>query len=360
LHTVNFFAAFMPGVRELRTPLAVGALWLTLVYVVFSPTWPMWIETDDGLAQLVAGLTWVNQAAALGAIAFIAYLVGSVALPVSSVFAVAVIRVASAIDDAARRPSNWRWVQRLGWRSAAARSESALRGPIADTVAVAYSKADIPSEAALSFPLDAILGRLDSIALQLWKRAPTQYQEYDRLRAESTFRSGVGLPIAALGAVFWIQFAWWAGVPLLVGALVLVVQTRRIDHERSSLVANALYQELATSSTLEGVTRELVRIPVHKTSSSIDWNAATAVALWRISEFELAEQLIEAAVGDISDRFDDEDLWEIDVSNCMKEINGFLARENADELKDAFQIRIDRMTTARKQPSSDPSVDTPA
>src|SRR4051794_1389503 len=74
------FAKVLPGLREVRNPLVVGWVWLAALWVAF------WSHVPDranatGLVGDVFGLVdWLGKSAVLGAVAFGAYLIGSLVL----------------------------------------------------------------------------------------------------------------------------------------------------------------------------------------------------------------------------------------------------------------------------------------
>jgi hypothetical protein len=73
------FASLMPGIRELRTPLAAGYLWLLFAWLLVEPSVPSSREELTGAAASIVRLTDEGSIVALGAgISFAAYLVGTV------------------------------------------------------------------------------------------------------------------------------------------------------------------------------------------------------------------------------------------------------------------------------------------
>lgn len=95
-----------------------------------------------------------------------------------------------------------------------------------DAISRRYADAGVLPDVYLAFPVSLLQSQLESLSLQLWHKAPDQYQESDRLRAEAGFRDGVALPIATLGIVLGSVITWWISLAFALGALVLVMQAR--------------------------------------------------------------------------------------------------------------------------------------
>jgi hypothetical protein len=72
-------ASLLPGLRDVRTPLTVGYLWLLTAWLVFGEQLPKSRASGNGLvAQLfdLGGL--LGKAAPIAALSFTAYLLGAI------------------------------------------------------------------------------------------------------------------------------------------------------------------------------------------------------------------------------------------------------------------------------------------
>jgi hypothetical protein len=83
-------ASLLPGLREIRAPLAAGYLWLVAGWVAFHDNVARQAEHSHGLAALSALKDDVGTGAFAAAITFVAYLLGSLWEPVAFWFAGAV------------------------------------------------------------------------------------------------------------------------------------------------------------------------------------------------------------------------------------------------------------------------------
>jgi hypothetical protein len=70
-------ASLLPGIRELRAPLAAGYIWLAFLYLVFG-TPDTLADLPDPLEALVGEIDSFGPAATAVAASFVAYLVGSI------------------------------------------------------------------------------------------------------------------------------------------------------------------------------------------------------------------------------------------------------------------------------------------
>lgn len=164
-----------------------------------------------------------------------------------------------------------------------------------DAIAEAYRRGKVPVDAALQYPVEAVIDRLDVTSLQLWHSAPTQYQEYDRLRAEAAFRVGVALPLAAASLIGGVLISGVLGFSIgaigLLGAFVMVIQARVLDHRRDVLMATVISQGLVHDSLLESVVAELERLklPSGKEYASFHHALALAVAFDKVGAYEYSD-----------------------------------------------------------------------
>lgn len=72
-------ASLLPGLRELRTPLAAGYMWLLFAWLLVEPSVPSSREELTGVSASISRLIDEGSVVALGAgITFVAYLVGTV------------------------------------------------------------------------------------------------------------------------------------------------------------------------------------------------------------------------------------------------------------------------------------------
>ncbi|KQY75822.1 hypothetical protein ASD13_06135 [Microbacterium sp. Root1433D1] len=210
-----------------------------------------------------------------------------------------------------------------------------------DAISRRYADAGVQPDVYLAFPLSLLESQLESLSLQLWHKAPDQYQESDRLRAEAGFRVGVALPIATLGIVLGAVIAWWISLAFALGALVLVMQARLLRRERLRLLANALEQGLADSAILSSTARFLSKAKVPARATLPLWHAATAVGLNRAGSTEGHEMAIFEGVNEISQELDFGTVeWKDKLDDLMDGVRSIFEAHNDPEGYEFFERMV--------------------
>lgn len=293
----------MPGIREARTPLAIGALWLVAVYMAVVPPWGNSLKDAPGLQWLATQLIHVPQVYLVGGLVFVAYLLGAALQPLSNLLGRRLLKpftdaqYASSYPETKARRAFFKFVRRRV-------DVSEYLGPVNDAITQTYVTAGLPSPMALHYPHDRIVAQFDATALQLWKSHPDQYQEYDRLRAERDFRQGVWLPIIVIAITCGPLFSWWVTLGVATGALILLYQSWGTDNRRIVLIANALFQNLVEDAELRSMVQILasLRRPRNWRETESVICALTAVAFAKVGDFDSADDLTwEAAAATLSD-----------------------------------------------------------
>jgi hypothetical protein len=73
-------ASLLPGLRDVRTPLTVGYLWLGSVWVMFFPSIPERAPQADGMVSRAFAIAdELGAGATFAALSFLAYVLGAVA-----------------------------------------------------------------------------------------------------------------------------------------------------------------------------------------------------------------------------------------------------------------------------------------
>lgn len=310
---MNLLASLLPGVRELRTPLVIGVLWLLTIVLALSPDAKLLVLLPDSVQALSDLLRDVPPSFLWIGALVPAYLLGSVLMGLSEGFlrhvSTRLLNLIAAIVRGLDKARNGRRYGKHGfqpgqwtrmWPSLLedVSDVASVRGPVIDYVSNEYTRVGAPSFAAMAFPVEALIEQLDVTALQVWSKEPAQYQEYDRLGAEADFRAGVGLPLLALGICASIQTgAQWVAIPLtLIAVLTLARQSISLRRKQRVLMANALYLGMAESQPLSGVVDGLAALleagKLTKDDSWGTWWAATAVVFSRRSEYELENAVL--------------------------------------------------------------------
>ena len=146
-----------------------------------------------------------------------------------------------------------------------------------------------PQSATIAFPINAVLGRIDTLGLQLWEAAPEQYQEYDRLKTEAAFKSGVISPLFVASFLIGDGVSWWV-TPIVLGAMGVLSHQAQVARVRAEeMVATALYLGTIEIPLLQALAEQLQRLDLDINDSEDAWTAGVIVALERLGEFHHAE-----------------------------------------------------------------------
>lgn len=239
-------ASLLPGLRDVRVPLAVGYLWLTAGWLVWADDIPRTVPTGSGPVAHAFQLVHIfGRPAIIAVVSFLAYVLGALlTLPVDNHLFV------GALDR----------VDRLFTRTFAT-THSLFAGMVvtgdeyrlflSDTMHRALLSADLNPDRRrfvmqhmeeqagpimryldspiIPTPADAVLikalsTRVRGLRVRLLVANQELYGEYDRYAAEAAFRINLVVPTVALGMIAGIAIHWWWTPLALVVALVLLVQ----------------------------------------------------------------------------------------------------------------------------------------
>lgn len=263
-------ASVLPGLRDLRVPLATGFLWLAIVWLVVYPILP---TKDEAVGLASAAYTIfgaLGPAAFVAAVTFAAYLIG--------------ILLARPGTMVARAALGWRgWHRPLSAPSEVESRQIAVRvaldmvevgarlprmGNSHDLVrftsARGRSGIDASSDEALKESHDIADELVDSmrrevplVATRLLADNRDLFDRYDRAEAESAFRLSVVLPLVVLSLLVPIRFGfeWWVCLLFvftgLVIAFILVFEGSRKETESNDAIYQAVFAGKAEFPSVE-------------------------------------------------------------------------------------------------------------
>jgi uncharacterized protein YjbI with pentapeptide repeats len=300
---VAVLANLLPGVRELRAPLAAGYVWLAALFLAFEPLFPA-REQATGIWDSVLTLKDELGPVGLGvAVSFVAYVLGSI----SESFVGAVLEIKRLIprrrrggpsasftsaerpaligekgkaalqDVAGQRAEVFASVLRqkgtslekvitpvhiLGFDGPPLPLEFAAFEPIRDLLVLAGALGPEPPagqderERTARKKLQDALGRavlseLDLVRTRLLGRENELFSTIDRLHAEADFRFAVAPALVGLsGALAW-RATWWSSAITLGCALVLALQGRDRTRRSNEALLEALRVGRAPAPSLE-------------------------------------------------------------------------------------------------------------
>lgn len=262
------FSSVLPGFRELRTPLAIGYLWLVNAWLVIGHDFPTHRPSVGVLAELWTLGAYAGRAGIFTAISFVAYMIG-VFVEVDPL----------KLWEYAGRPSWATWI----------RNKALRRGKILSRIQVfpvtsqasndltEYSKDDLGRELDTDQAFElmrSLLAEEQQIATRLQAANSELYGRYDRLLAESAFRLNVALPLTSFMALaVWssrLPLHWRAALTLVAvayGALLFRQGVVRAMRSRDVII-QALVIGIVESRSLKSASlqRENARLAPGETS----------------------------------------------------------------------------------------------
>jgi glycosyltransferase involved in cell wall biosynthesis/uncharacterized protein YjbI with pentapeptide repeats len=257
-------ASLLPGLRELRAPLAAGYLWLLSAFLLIAPHIPE--ESDaSGIAKDLYSLRDAATAIGLGvAVSFVAFLIGTLSTGVlNPLLRSAPARIRRPRRRAAARPDRFSDRSWLALRGLVVDSLREVDAAIAETpVTVAgLVRDEVPtarqgSRGLVGRILDAVANELDLVKTRLLGKEADLFSAADRHQAEADFRLAVIPPllvlsvvIAVLAGVSWISLVAVAlAIPVISG---LWRQAFAADTAAAEVLVDALRLRRVESPTLE-------------------------------------------------------------------------------------------------------------
>ena len=284
-------SSLLPGLRDLRTPLTVGFLWLTSLWVLFGPAIPHSSAEADGVALELFRLTDAFGAPILlAASTFAAYIIGlmtswlhldwlrgigsrklwfGLSYPgrLSEATRIDLYAVSRPIVDKAieQEISTEEFKSQLTRGARASNVISSWASSIPDPPAEnwqayeAQARQQVVDRAIAEVVLTAV--RLHATVSQLW-------DEYDRAKAEAEFRRGIAIPLAVVIAVTGFAlsdrgapFSFVGYVPSLVSLILAFVVALSLQHfswlkefESNENVLQSVVSGEITSPIFDGLT----------------------------------------------------------------------------------------------------------
>jgi len=265
------FAAMLPGVRYIRTPLTVGYMWFLVLWLALGDRLPAASSASGALAEIFRIGQAVGPVGTAVAASVAAYIVGILLVPLSFMLiglsGTALRRtVAAALTPGHRRYASMQSAlrnavaERLSARFCA---DEAFRSAILDAVEAVPNGGEVLSgdrssleKLALSngyvryckivetvdlAPLvEDLTGDLSYIAQRIQGRNADIYDDYDRLHAEADFRLAIFFPISSLFGVLAVRWQplWWIGTAASFALLYAGVASR-IEAEKMLGIAMA-------------------------------------------------------------------------------------------------------------------------
>ena len=265
-------ASLLPGLRDVRTPLAVGYLWLILAWLVWGDHVPSERPAGDGpLARVFDLSALLGASAVLASVSFVAYVLGAIlSIPIEG-------RLVTVIGYLAlfrwllpsRERSRPSWLSLSGdppteafalrsWGRGGLEERRFVSGVAQRERHMTVERHNVMwrggSHEALTRARFTSMEDLRPRLLASGK--PEVYGEYDRLAAEAAFRINLCLPVLALGIYVGLNLSlWWIPAALVVTGALFYRGVTRFDQSRQTL-----YQAAAVRVYMHPLVEELHRL----------------------------------------------------------------------------------------------------
>jgi hypothetical protein len=205
-------ASLLPGLRDVRTPLVVGYLWLVIGWLIWANDLPRRKPPGDGLIARIFELSQLlGLTATLAAVSFLAYVLGALLTVPSDnrYFVRAVDRFSLGSVDLRETAALYNEFLVVGVQGLLDAAPESERGSLSAEEMVAQYRFQM---------------NVPDLRARLLAANQELYGEYDRLAAEAGFRINLFLPLVALGIVVGVEISWWWTFILLFGAFILLIQ----------------------------------------------------------------------------------------------------------------------------------------
>lgn len=264
---MHLLASIMPGIRELRVPLASGLIWLAVITLGFFPYRNrlmayQFIQDANAIASaLPVGYT-------LATLSFAAYLIGVLAFLVIQQFDQSTRRLVRSVRRERRRFKN----RRAQRRPAKTRTANAMRAKLAhkfehmlqrldyrlrelfspvdfDSQSLMYqsiensiSKIGVPYAIANVFEKQSLLEQqLPLASAGLARRAGQLYEHWTRNESEADFRLAISWPVLIGAILAASRSSWWLIIAALMLFTALFIDSYRHRRRAAQILATALY-----------------------------------------------------------------------------------------------------------------------
>ncbi|WP_369253868.1 hypothetical protein [Streptomyces sp. R35] len=247
-------ASLLPGLRQLRTPLATGYLYALSLYLLLRDSIPTTAKDEGHLKPLYDVMPWLGKLAALAVGAFLAYLMGSVL----EVRAATLSRWFRIVITLSRRPLPDPWDEadegRFRWGSI---DTGELTKPAAKKL-TKYSWDRLSrrvhptrrSPGTADKAMHQLVEDLPQLSTRLYTANKDMYGDYDRLTAEADLKVNVGLAGIFLSCVMTAQVHWlW--VLLWIPMALLGLRGLSTLRRANDLLVQAIVTDLVKSLAFE-------------------------------------------------------------------------------------------------------------
>ncbi|WP_308490926.1 hypothetical protein [Microbacterium terrisoli] len=242
-------SSLLPGLRDVRVPLAAGFMWLVVLWLIFYSAIPS-EESATGLAAEVYRVLGVFGPAGLtAAVTFVAYLLGML-----------MVAILNPILNRLRTAANYMYsdatdsqIHRLAERTLRARNQAKMNVSNSRDLSLEFMSRDPakPSTEDIEAAYEGMVKDVPLVATRLLAHHRELFDRYDRADAEAMFRYNIVIPILLIGILIPIRLGapWWGyliSVPIAIGAVILLLRDATSKASESN---EAIYQAVFVGET---------------------------------------------------------------------------------------------------------------
>lgn len=255
--SMGFFSSLLPGLRELRSPLAAGYLWLLWLLVVGRNHFPEPTTDSTLLVDSQRLANWLDKGVVLIGAGFVAYILGIISVSGTDRLVALLARWHprrfSGADVLRRAPLSEKGIEALqglavdksaellkSERSSTSQTQTwlvnqhpdaaALLSAIGSNLGIDERRRLIQGHLNINNAVGAMVGDLELVPSRLMKTRPEIYTDYERKIAEGQFRGAVAVPLGLLLGTLSLEFvtltAVWGCVAAAGVTLILFMQAR--------------------------------------------------------------------------------------------------------------------------------------
>jgi hypothetical protein len=328
---MGFLTSLLPGIRDLRTPMSCGLLWLGVLILAFATkAHSIVAEGKQTTALLHFAKSWPSSLLIPLTLAA-AYLVGAILSPVT----VWVITTAGDLlfprlwtilrSDESRTSLRRRVAARLkALVGAYTAVDTTARSLIVGAVNRTLGRAGAPGAACLAYPYDFVFESIRYTAPYLAVTAPVLHQDYDRLRSEVELRLSIVPPLLLGATLSPLNGKVWLVAAVSIGCIILLGQAVLQKRASINVLANAAYVDQVPIPSVKAVADQLEELQPKPTSDGA-WIGAILLSLELRGFFEETSAMIDELVD-----------FNVDT---LRETMKYLRQHN-DELFDTLLRRI--------------------
>jgi hypothetical protein len=271
----QFLTNLLPGLRDLRAPLAAGYLWLVSLWLLVADRLPEKTEATGALAAMFKLADALGPVSTVIAASFAAYVLGAISETlleyiINRVRVTIVEQRGGSYAGNPTRGMSYSGYLRLREVVQSQVEHETMRiadmGDFAEFVDRYEMKYDrsIAVEGSLHDTLDRLTDvfaddvrtGLHLIEDRLMGKNPELYGVIDRLDAESEFRMAIAPPLAVLVSILAVELSWLFLVALL-GVVILFASGLQRGTKASAKLVDALVNESLEAPALEALRKDV-------------------------------------------------------------------------------------------------------